>query len=103
MRVATRTPRTFRWEDPPPAATPPPFAKVDQRSPWADTIARLQLQPGRWAVIYESGRGSCSSLAWSIRRGAMLGFEPVGTFEAVTRGPRIGLCRVYARYVGEGS
>jgi hypothetical protein len=95
-----RNTRVFRWEDPP-ESTRPVGLNAERESRWAETVARLQLNPGRWAIIYEGSQGSCGSLAWSIRRGATLGFAPPNSFESVTRGPDAGLVRVYARYVGE--
>jgi hypothetical protein len=94
----TRVPKIFRWEDPP-ASRAPKVPEQPGGGAWQETVARLQMEPGRWAVIYEGTNGSASGLAWSIRRGGLVGWGYPGDFETTTRAVA-GQTLVYARYVG---
>jgi hypothetical protein len=93
------TPEILRWEDPP-ASQFIRNTNDERATRWAGVIVQLQLNPGRWAVVAEGTRGSCSGTGWMIRRGSLAGFDPPGSFEAATRGPHGGVCYLYVRYVG---
>jgi hypothetical protein len=97
MAARTRVPKIFRWEAPPPAARRAPEPSTGEA--WLETVARLQMEPGRWACIYEGTNGGASGLAWLIRRGALVGWGSAGDFEATTR-QNAGQALVYVRFIG---
>lgn len=91
--------RVLRWEDPPPSKRAARFPR-QRADRWSVLAAELRAEPGRWAVVNESGhQGAGSGMASTIGLGLTVEFTPAGTFEAVSRKVD-GITTVYARYVG---
>lgn len=82
----------IRWEDPP----PPRDHLALPRRPWELIACQLRNQPGRWALVDDSGN---MGVAARITAGAFRWWAPAGTFQAVRRYVE-GRPVVYARYVG---
>jgi hypothetical protein len=91
----------LRWEDPPPSRTGRPGPK-SRPSLYEFVAAQLRANPQRWAVVFEGGDKSATSLANQFRRGRTGAFLPIGAFEIASR-MNDGTGRIYARYVGEPS
>lgn len=90
----------IRWENPPPSRTGSPGPKP-RPSMYVAVAAELRANPQRWALVFEGGSKSATSLANQFRRGRTGAFLPVGAFEIASRmGDGIAGGRIYARYVG---
>jgi hypothetical protein len=93
--MAVPTVRIAEWASPPAPNT----------GPWVALAGALRRHPGSWARLSGISDGNARATAQQIKAGAIVGFEPAGAFEAVSRvtgfradGKRtIGL---WARYTG---
>lgn len=85
-------PDKLEWED-------PPIGSKRQGSKWDPVARALRQRPGEWACL---GRNIPTGIISTINKGQLKCFQPVGSFEAITRNHSDRwVADVYARYVGE--
>ena len=89
----------IKWVDSPPP--PRPGRKPANRPKYYAFAEALRKNPGKWGVL---GDDINTALAWQIRSGKVVAFQPAGHFEAVCRatGKELKKSRgtVYVRFLG---
>lgn len=96
MSARTASTVAIDWVDEPPA---PRTSRTSAR--WADELAALRTRPGRWARIASDLKATTAhSSAKALRDSRGIPDTPAGTYEAVARATRPGICDLYARYLG---
>jgi hypothetical protein len=68
-----------------------------------EAIAKvLKSRPGSWAIVARYGKISPASvMSHAIRNSNRPAYQPIGSFESVSRTLQEGEAVVYARFVGE--